>query len=483
MTGLMLSSPGDPRTRTPIVVSALVALLIAAVACGTLIAFDVVPPGYALAGLAGAAVLVLLWPYHRGYPLLLLIATVPLFPVTTIGPLLGALGGHGSQLRSLMIGTMLVAAFVAWRGKVPKPPPMLRPIVIGFAILAALGLLDAYANASALQSFGSLAEQLVGQPAAYATLLVLLCGYLVRDGAKARDLVLVAVSAGIAGEALAIAAELLSGGAYDALRGFTRAQGTTGANFVSAFAMMGLFVGLAERTRGQAGRGRLLWWIGNLTVLAAGFVLVAAVARGGVLGAALGVGYLMLADPPLRRRAPVIVGTAAALLLLSIPTPVGDLWTGRLTSQSVQEFDRPATWVSGARIGLDHPWTGLGELEIVDALADVPEYRLTPFGETYVLPHNSWILNFAEGGFPALLVLTGMTILLLFALRAPPGGRTREERMYVAALIGIFAVAMINNVFRHPELMVPVLVLVSLISVREPRLASPPARGVGASDE
>jgi hypothetical protein len=341
VSGFALSARRGTGSGAAVIAAA--GLVVAAAACGTLIAFDLVPAGWILAGLAAAAVLVYLWPFHRGYPLLLLIATVPLFPVTTIGPLLGALGGHGSQLRSLTIVTMLAAAFVAWRGRVPKPPPMLRPIALGFAALAALGLLDAYANASELQSFGSLAEQLAGQPAVYGALLVLLCGYLTTGGAKARDLVLVAVSAGVAGEALAIAAELLSGGAYDALRGFTRAQGTTGANFVSAFAMMGLFVGLAERTRGQAGRGRLLWWVGNLTVLAAGFVLVAAVARGGVLGAALGAGYLMLADPALRRRAPVIIATGAALLLVSIPTPVGDLWTGRLTSDSVQQFDRPAT--------------------------------------------------------------------------------------------------------------------------------------------
>ena len=36
----------------------------------------------------------------------------------------------------------------------------------------------------------------------------------------------------------------------------------------------------------------------------------------------------------------------------------------------------------------------------------------------------------------------------------------------MAALIGITAVALINNVFRHPELMVPVLMLISLIVVR-----------------
>ena len=84
---------------------------------------------------------------------------------------------------------------------------------------------------------------------------------------------------------------------------------------------------------------------------------------------------------------------------------MGDLWSERPRRHSVQNFDRPGTWISGVRIGLDHPFTGLGEEEIVRALGDVREYRQTPLGDTSVLPHNSWILPLAEGGFIALFVV------------------------------------------------------------------------------
>lgn len=439
---------------------------------GAAIAADLAPAQWILLGLAVVATATLLWPFHRGVPLLLLLAAVPLFPVTTIGPYQDALGGHGSDLRAGLIAVALVALTVAWHGRIPKPPQSLRPVVIGLLLLAALGVVDAYANSSATQGFGSLLQQLLGQPLAFAGILVFLCAYLAKGGARSRDLVLAAFSAGVFAEAALIAAELLSGGAFDALRGFTRAQGTVGANFVSAFAMMAAFVGMAEYTRGSRQGPRWLAWTGTATVLAAGFILITAVARGGVIGLVLGGLYLLVADPRLRRRIPIIVPTAVVLLALSAPTPIGDLWTDRLTADSVEQFDRPATWVSGIRIGLDQPWTGLGELEIVRGLTDVREYRQTPLGDTSVLPHNSWILVFAEGGFAALLILIGLTVLTILSVRRPPGGRSREERYYVAALIGIFAVAMINNVFRHPELMVVVLMLVSLIAVREPRVGS-----------
>lgn len=460
-------SPGVIATAALSLISAA-----AAAAVGYLVGADQIPVWWVIAGLATAVVVVVLWPFDRGIPLLVIIAALPLFPVTTIGPYENALGGHGSELRAGLIVVMLLALLVAWRGRIPKPPPTVRPIVIGLLLLAGLGVIDAWANASTTQGFGSLLEQLLGQPLVFAGLLVFLCAWLSTGGRRARDSVLAAFSVGLVLEAGLIAAELISGGAVDELRGFTRAQGTVGANFVSAFAMMGFFIGLAERQRGSARGSSRLIWMGWATAVAAAFILVTAVARGGLIGLVLGALYLLLADPRLRRQAPLILSAAAVLFVLSLPTPVGGLWKDRLTADTVEQFDRPATWISGARIGLDHPLTGLGELEIVRALGDVREYRQTPLGETGVLPHNSWILVFAEGGFAALLLLGAITVLIVRAVRPPPAGRSSEERYYVAALIGIAAVSMINNVFRHPELMGVVLLLVSLISIRESRLGS-----------
>ena len=461
--------------RTPQLLAAATACLLLAVLSGTLIALGTVP----WFAITGAAALLFAataaWPFDRGIPMLVILAAVPLFPVTTIGPALDALGGRGSELRASLIVAMLVMLVIAYRGAIPKPPRDLRPVVAGLIGLAALGAVSAVANAGPIEGVGSLLAQLAGQPLAFAGILVFLCAYL-RTGGRARERVLIAFSIGVLAEAGFVAGELLSGGAYDALRGFTRAQGTVGANFVSAFAMIAFFVGFAERSLARESRSRLLGNVGAWTVLASLVILVGAVARGGVLGVLIGAVYLLFADPRIRRRAPLIGAVVAVAMAASLLTPVGDLWAERLQAPSVESFDRPATWVSGVRIGLDNPLTGLGEAEIVRALDDVRDYRQTPLGSTNVLPHNSWVLAFAEGGIAALALLLVLTGLAAYAVRSR-GGRSPEERYYVAALIGIVAVSLINNVFRHPELMVPVLMLISLI-VNRPRADPEPASRV-----
>ena len=295
---------------------------------------------------------------------------------------------------------------------------------------------------------------------------------------------LIAFSIAVVLQALVVGFELVSGSAYDAYRGFTRAQGTVGANFVSAFAMMALFVGLAERSRQP--RTRRMRRVGTMTVLASVFILVGVVSRGGVIGVVLGGAYVILSDPRLRGRAPRIALLAALALAASLLTPIGDLWSERLTASSVQNFDRPATWVSGVRIGVDNVGSGIAELEVFEAI-EQPRYRDTPFGSTSVIPHNSWILVFAEGGILSLVLVVLLTVLIVRAV-GRRRDRSREERLYIAGLIGIGAIAVINNVFRHPELMIPALMLLCLVVDRrpvggpEPPLAAspPPAGGPAA---
>ncbi|MGI8727269.1 MAG: O-antigen ligase family protein, partial [Solirubrobacterales bacterium] len=209
--------------------------------------------------------------------------------------------------------------------------------------------------------------------------------------------------------------------------------------------------------------------VGAVTIGAAAVIIVGAVARSALIGVVIGGIYMLVAEPRFRRRALPIVAAALALALGSLLTPAGDLWTSRLSADAVQSFDRPATWLSGIRIALDDPLTGVGEREIIRDIDDVRRYRQTPLGDTGVLPHNSWILTFAEGGIAALVVLVALTALLVGAIRPPPGGRSTEERFYVAALLGIAAIALVNNVFRHPELMVPVLMMVSILAARGER--------------
>lgn len=448
------ANPGSLRTLI------VVPLLAAAVVAGALSATGPVPWALILASAVAILAVVALWPFGREAPLLAILAITPLFPVTTLGPLTEALGGRGSMLRAGFIGVMVVCLFIAHGGRIPRPPRRLQPLVSGLLVLAGLGVVAAAANAGDNEGFPGLALQLAGQPLIFAAVLIAMASYL-RDGDRARDRMLTAFSIGVILQAGIIAVELITGAAYDELRGFTRAQGTVGADFVGAFGMVGFLIGFAELARSPR-----LRWIGLATIAAGSVILVGAVARGAVIGVLVGGAYILLSDPRLRPRALGVAALVAALAAASLLTPVGALWTDRLNADSVDSFDRPATWVSGARIALDHPWTGLAELDIEEGLVDVREYRQTPFGDTRVLPHNSWLIVADQGGFAALGVIVLLTVLAVLAVRGPPQGRTPEERVYVGALLAMAAVAVINNVVRHPELMIPVIMLICLIACR-----------------
>lgn len=399
-------------------------------------------------------------------PLLALLALVALFPVTTIGGYAGVLGGGETTARTAFVLTAVVAAVLVRGGTLPRPPAALRPVASALVLLAGVGVVVALANAAGGQGAVSIAAQLAGQPLLFALLLGLLADQL-RSGRPgvARDRMLIALSIGIIGEGILVGVELASGAAYDELREFTRAQGTVGADFIGTLGTIGVLVGCAEYVRAR--RWNPLRVVGVLTIVASLVILSGAVARAAVIAVLIGGAYVVLSDPRYRPRALLVGGCALLAIAASALTPVGELWTSRLDARTVQSFDRPATWVSGLRIGIDHVWTGASEAEITRGIDDVRYYRQTPFGDTGVVPHNVWILSFAQGGIAALLVLGAATLLLVRALRAPPGGRSTEERFYVGALLGVGAVALVNNVFTHPELMIPVLALIALVVCRE----------------
>ena len=421
---------------------------------------------------------VLVWRFGRLAPSLTLLAVVPLVPVVNIGFLTGALGGRGASLRAALIVLALVALVVVYRRGIPKPAPGLRPIVTALLALAAIGVAVALADVTDEQSFTSLLERHLGQPLVLAGMLVFLSAQL-REGSAAKEWMLIAFSVGVWAQAGIIAFELASGAAFDAFRGFTRAQGTVGANFVSALGMMAFFIGMAERRFGSPERH--MQAVGLLTMAASLLIIVGVVARGGVIGLLLGFAYLIATDKRLRRRARIAVVVVVLALVGSLFTPAADLWSDRLSSANVSQFDRPATWISGVRMGMDNPLWGLGdEPEILKALDTVREYRVTPLGETQVLPHNSWVLAFAEGGAFSAAILIVMTALAVIAVRRRPV-RSPESHLYIAALIGIAGIAMINNVFRHPELMMVVLLLLALVTMPPvgSRAESDPGEGAG----
>ncbi|MGI8726384.1 MAG: hypothetical protein ACR2K6_01710, partial [Solirubrobacterales bacterium] len=234
-------------------------------------------------------------------PVLAILAFIILFPVVTIGPFTDALEGRGDLLRAGFLVGMLGLAALVWGPGIPRPAARLRAVVAGLLVLAGFGAVSALANATSAQTSFSLAAQLVGQPLVMAGLLIYLSAFL-RSGGRATDYLLAAFALGVVAEAAVVAGELWSGAAYDELREFTRAQGTVGANFLGAYAMMALFIGLAGIERGGGLRSRrpdrrpesagaprlsgprMTRAVGAVTIGAAAVIIVGAVARSALIG-------------------------------------------------------------------------------------------------------------------------------------------------------------------------------------------------------
>ena len=153
-------------------------LAVAALLLGAASAAEAIPWAVRAAVVVVPLAAFALWPLGRGAFLLALIAIVPLFPVSTIGPAMNAFGGNGDLLRTAFIALATGGLLLAHLGRIPKPPARLRPLTFGLLLLAGLGAFAAVANASPSQSMASLFGQLVGQPALFAVLLILMASYL-----------------------------------------------------------------------------------------------------------------------------------------------------------------------------------------------------------------------------------------------------------------------------------------------------------------
>lgn len=422
----------------------------------------------AIAAIAAAAV-------HRWgpeAPLLAAVTLTPLIPVGTDGLAGGALGARGGDIRAALILILLGLFLVGFQRGLPSLPAPLRAVAGSLLALAGAGLLAAFINAEGPAPLVIELSHGVGQPLTYLLVIVAIAAALrTREGA--RDRLLAAFALAICAQALIVGAEFATGAAFDELRGVTRAQGTVGANFLSAMAVLGFFTGLALRT---GCRDRRLVLLGGITVLASVMILGLATTRGGIVGVLIGIAYLFLTGGKSRGRLAAVSAAAGLLIAASLVPPVADLWTQRLNlGPSVASFDRTATWISGARMGLDDPVSGLGFEGVAEGLETRIEYRSTPFGGTNVVPHNIWILAFAEGGVANLLAMIAFTAFVGAAIWRRPRRRSVPDRYLVAGLIAIAVIALINNLFTHPEVMVPALLLLTIVAAgqRPSRRESP----------
>src|SRR5271165_7163737 len=153
-----------------------------------------------------------------------------------------------------------------------------------------------------------------------------------------------------------------------------------GSDFLGVFGVIGAFAGAYMRqiagTRGER-------TLGVMAIAAGVFVLVASVSRGPLLGLLFGIASLAMASrdkTPRRGRLATALGltVAAAVALYAMQ----GLWEARLNASSTSTFDRPATWVSGARIATDNLLTGVGPTHVAEVVLSSPRYSETPYGAT-----------------------------------------------------------------------------------------------------
>lgn len=388
--------------------------------------------------------------------ILTLLVLVPLVPATDAGVVAG-IGSQGLAVRAPIIGLLLLAAMAVYFGGVPRPArDSVARLVISLLMLAAVGAATAIVNAqTATQTLSELAHA-AGQPLVYALALLVFGAYAVH-GKAAQERLLIAFCLGIVLQAGFVAVELASGAAFDAVRGFTRAQGTVGSNFLSALGMLGVFAALALRERASDALARRF---SDLALVCGAGILAAGISRGAVIALMVGFAYLLFRSRRLRV-GPLLAGLAVSAVVVVV---LGSFWEQRLQT-GITEFDRTSTWVAGLRIAGDNPVTGLGSDGVVEAIETRPDYAVTPYGTTTVIPHNIWILGFAESGVVYLLAMVALTVVAISSVRSRPRPRAPGDGPLVAALVGFGVLCAINNMFGHPELVLGVLMMLALLLV------------------
>ena len=374
--------------------------------------------------------------------LVLLFGCVALVPVVT-GP-----NGEGNQtlsaLRTLMIAafTILAGVQLSRRGGVPA---RVRAIAGGLAGMAALGAVVTMFTSHGASDYVKQASQAAGQPLAYLGVFLVLI-WLFRREETARETLVAAWCLAVVMEGAVVAVQLLNGSAYDPLRGFTRAQGTMGSDFLGVFAAMGVFAGAYLRASTAS---RPLRRLGTAAVAAGIFTVIGSVSRGALIGLALALVGLLLGRVEGNGRRRILPALVVILVVGVGSSSEEGCRRPDSTPQRPTSFDRPATWISGLRIATDHPLTGVGPRNVATIVADEQRYSVTEYGTTASNPHSAWLFVADSEGIPYGLLLVWVTIAFLRALATSP--RSPSRRYLVASLTAGGAIFLINNLLTIPK--------------------------------
>jgi hypothetical protein len=460
-----------PLSGSPwLLVMGLVTLLVATTGSGFVVAETTLGPVLVIGGCVGVVAYVFASRAGTTGVMMLLFGAAALIPVvagaqgtmgvssSTAVPTATIHGYDADTLRTIAIAALtLLAALTLGIRALLAASRLTLLIAGGLLAMAVLGVVATAFTAQGGADYLKAASQAGGQPFIYLLLFLELFAVL-RSDPKAPELLVRAWCVAVLIEMAVVVVQLGTGAAYDAFRGFTRAQGTMGADFLGIFAVLGAFGGTYLRLIARTPRDR---WLGAAAIGAGVFMLVASVSRGSLVGLAVGVATLMLTGSGSQggRRLLVALGVIA-LAAVSIYLGQG-LWKARLDSSTTSTFDRPSTWVSGARIASDNPLVGVGPAHVATVVSSSPRYSDTPFGVSTSNPHDAWLFVTDAEGIPYGILLVVVSALFVVALRRAP--KSSSTRVLAAAIVSAGVVFLINNLFNHPEIMLYVLLAGALV--------------------
>jgi hypothetical protein len=440
LPAVRLTLPGSPAERLVL----LAALAVSAVV-GAMASYAAPKPVLA-ATVGGVAVVAVLARYGATGAAGLLLAAAALVPsVRDVQFHAATVGGHqATTIRMvLMVGLLALGVLLLWQRYVAGTTRTASALIGALLALALLGVGvpfgAPYANPAGVADS---ITHTAGQPLVYALAFGLFAS-VARWDPEARRRLLVAWCLVVLAEAAIVALQFARHETYDVIRHYRRAFGTMQSDSLGAFMLIGAFAGMALRAAARSANERLL---GTATVGVALVVMIAAIARASVIGFAVAILALLVMNPGYRVKALTAAGVTVVLLVA-----FHGLWSARLNASATQTFDRPATWVAGIRMTVDHPLTGVGSTndQFLAAIAANNRYRDTTYGVTASVPHNSWIATFAGNGIPYGLLFC--LVSWRFAVTLRRRRRAPGDRYLLAGVIGTGVVYAVVAMFPHPE--------------------------------
>ncbi len=399
---------------------------------------------------------------------------IPYYPIASLG---------GAALQDLFfLSALLLLLF-----SIPIKKEGLRvtkPIVLPYLCLAGWAAFGAVATQSNLSEFLVALAKGSGRPLIIA-LTCLVVGAVIRDFRRSeilfKAILITATFEAVLGiMAMIFNIEIVAGGLHLGVQNLPyqmapgvaisrRLHGTfptgnlTGAYFVVTLPLTIVFALLSKKPRER------MFWL--LCALLQFIALILTFTRASLVSCVLALLVLGVMYRG-RRRWRVVFQVVLLLaigyfILTTLSPEILSVVAGRFLYAHPENRLAPA-WAGLRMIG-DYPLWGVGVDNSVPMMESNPRYSITPFGETTVRPHNSFIFIAAELGLPAGLILFWIVVSITkFISRAMRSSKEANTRLLSAAVmsgwLGELFHSLTNNLFHHPSLMVTHIAVIAALN-------------------